>query len=149
MQGSQHGCGPLTLPISLFTTVLLHMRHPPRPRVTHVLGEQGLGDLGHDTDGIPGALAVDEDDSSQPAGQPGRASPKQLPLGDGHTSAGQDLHHPWGRGGGVSIRAEVAPVTQVITVLLRPGYKGRGGRGAGPGNAQVEGRVTEGLPPCL
>lgn len=70
---------------------------PLVPRGTHVLGEQGLGDLRHDTDGIPSALPVDEDDSSQPAGQPGRASPKQLPLGDGHTSAGQYLHHPWGR----------------------------------------------------
>lgn len=29
----------------------------------HVLGEQGLGDLRHDTDGIPCALPVNEDDS--------------------------------------------------------------------------------------
>lgn len=49
------------------------LRKHPDP---HVLGEQGLGDLRHDTDGIPRALPVDEDDSCQPAGQPGRASPQ-------------------------------------------------------------------------
>lgn len=64
----------MALLISLFTNVLLHS--PYAPGVTHVLGEQGLGDLRHDTDGIPGALPVDEDDSSQPAGQPSRAGPQ-------------------------------------------------------------------------
>lgn len=42
---------------------------------THILGEQGLGDLRHDTDSISSTLPVNEDDSSQPTGQPGRASP--------------------------------------------------------------------------
>ena len=81
-----------------FTAVLPSKPH--FPRVTHVLCKQGLGDLRHDTDGIPSALPVNEDDSRQPAGQPSRAGPQQLPLGNGHTAAWQHLHHPWGRGGG-------------------------------------------------
>lgn len=67
------------------------LRKNPDP---HILGEQGLGDFRHDTDGIPSALPVDEDNSCQPAGQSSGASPQQLTLGDGYTAAWQYLHHP-------------------------------------------------------
>lgn len=68
---------------------------PPKPRFPHVLPPHGAGSAGDDLDGRVPAVAVDEDDAAEPTGPAHRAQVEQLPLGDGHTALGNDLHHSW------------------------------------------------------
>lgn len=62
----------------------------------HLLVQHGLGGVGHDTLGVAGLLAVDEDDAAQPADEAHRAGVDQLLLGDHGATVWEDFHQAYG-----------------------------------------------------
>lgn len=60
---------------------------------TDLVGQHGFSSVTHDVLGVAGLLAVDEDDSSQPANHAHRPGPYQLLLSYHRAAVRQYLHH--------------------------------------------------------